>query len=614
MTARFSQSALVVFVIAGGISLSPMSWGQEASREQPSEQSAAAVPSLPQGVEVLARGPVHEAFATPTTEPAPTKPVLKAPPTVLDELPPNEKPEGATWIGGYWAWDDERSDFLWVSGIWRTPPPGQRWVAGYWRADGQQWHWVPGFWTAAQEQSVNQPVTYLPEPPALPQVAGPGTPPSPESFYVPGHWAWHEAGYTTVGGETVWRSAGYAWTAGYWAQVQPGYVWVSAHYRWTPGGYVFIPGYWDLILADRGVLYAPVLVDTAMVGPTFVYTPAYAVRHEIIIDAMFVRPSYCHYYFGDYYGPAYRQLGYESCVVYSRHHYDAIFVYERYSHRNEPRWETVQIDLCLARHAGQAPCPPRTLVQQNIIVQQNITNVRNVTVVNNTTNINRTTVSQSQVLVPSAQLAAAKGVHTIPLDTAARVQAKQQAQAIRQVGLQRHQIEGRSTMDKPTQPRVATLNLPLTQPVVSARATTVKAGDALKAATLATPNVTPRSSNAARPGTQAGLPSQQLATPLQTANRPPTGPPTAVNNPTRLQPPVAAQPSSPLPGQSITQGKSPLSPRSIQPSMATSPFQRLQPGPTGAFQRASPSQQPQPRPAPAQKKPDQPEKQPPAKE
>src|SRR6267378_441717 len=50
---------------------------------------------------VLARGPVHEAFATPTTDPVAAKPVLKAPPTALEELPPSEKPEGnATWIGG----------------------------------------------------------------------------------------------------------------------------------------------------------------------------------------------------------------------------------------------------------------------------------------------------------------------------------------------------------------------------------------------------------------------------------------------------------------------------------------------------------------------------------
>src|SRR5207249_4524474 len=110
-------------------------------------------------------------------------------------------------------------------------------------------------------------------------------------------------------------------------------------------------------------------------------------------------------------------------------------------------WETVQIDICMARHAGQAPRPPRTLVQQNVVVQ-NITNVRNVTVVNNTSNSTRTTVNPSQVLVPSAQLTAAKGVATVPLDTAARVQAKQQAQTIQQVGVQRQQIEVKTTTDK----------------------------------------------------------------------------------------------------------------------------------------------------------------------
>ena len=73
----------------------------------------------------------------------------------------------------------------------------------------------------------------------------------PDSFFVPGHW--------------VWNGTGYAWRAGYWARVQPGYVWVAAHYRWTPGGYVFIPGYWDLAVASRGVMYAPIIVDPAVV-------------------------------------------------------------------------------------------------------------------------------------------------------------------------------------------------------------------------------------------------------------------------------------------------------------------------------------------------------------
>src|SRR5262249_44728064 len=82
----------------------------------------------PKGVEVMARGPVHEAFASPATEPVPTQPVSKKPPTPLEEMPPAEKPEGdVVWIGGYWAYDDERKDYLWVSGTWRAPPPGKHW-------------------------------------------------------------------------------------------------------------------------------------------------------------------------------------------------------------------------------------------------------------------------------------------------------------------------------------------------------------------------------------------------------------------------------------------------------------------------------------------------------
>src|SRR6185503_20442411 len=70
------------------------------------------------GAQVLTRGPVHEAFAGMVTfNPEPGIVVTKAPPDIIEEVPPEERPEGnnVTWIPGYWAWDDERSDFLWVS-------------------------------------------------------------------------------------------------------------------------------------------------------------------------------------------------------------------------------------------------------------------------------------------------------------------------------------------------------------------------------------------------------------------------------------------------------------------------------------------------------------------
>ena len=56
--------------------------------------------------------------------------VPNAPPAVIDELPPDQKPAGdnVQWIPGYWGWDDEVKDYLWVSGFWRVPPPKRQWV------------------------------------------------------------------------------------------------------------------------------------------------------------------------------------------------------------------------------------------------------------------------------------------------------------------------------------------------------------------------------------------------------------------------------------------------------------------------------------------------------
>jgi hypothetical protein len=465
---------LQLLILTAGLCLAGTVWSQQGTSPPSAPAAPAELPPVPQGVEVLTRGPVHEAFATPTTEPVPTTPVTKAPPKPLEEMPPEQKPEGAVvWIGGYWAWDDDRKDYLWVSGTWRTAPPGKRWVAGYWREEGTQWQWVPGFWSQAEAEKTHQQVAYLPQPPAPPEVARPGEPPAPNSFYVPGAWVW-------VDGRYVWR-------AGYWAQVQPGYVWVSAHYRWTPSGYVFIPGYWDLALDHRGVLYTPVIVNHAVVGATFVYTPAYVVREPVVVDSLFVRPCYCHYYFGDYYGPAYRELGFESCVVYSRAHYEPIYVYARWEHRDDPRWETTYLDITLARHAGRAPLPPRTLVQYNTIINQTNVNVTNVNVYQNTV------VHNGPMVVPASQLATVKKINTVTLDPAARMQARQQAQVVQQVAAQRHQLEKAAPAGAPLQPRVATLQVPPHEPIrPAAAANRPVAPTGLAAPTTArTPNLPP---------------------------------------------------------------------------------------------------------------------------
>jgi hypothetical protein len=422
----------------------------------------------PKGVTVLARGPVHEAFAPLTTEAAPTTPIAKKPPAPLEEMAPEEKPEGEMlWIGGYWAFDDDRKDFLWVSGVWRAAPPGRQWVAGYWREADDAWQWVAGFWAVApKEEAPQQEVTYLPPPPAPPNVAPPGDPPSAESFYVPGTWVWN-------------GKPDYVWKAGYWAKVQPNFVWVPAHFRWTPAGYLYVGGYWDHCIRNRGVIYAPVYVDPAVVTLSFSYTPAYAIDQGVVVDALWVRPATCHYYFGDYYGPAYSDCGYTSCVVYSRDHYDSIIVYERYEHRRDPDWFTVQINLFGDRTAGREPVPPRTLNQQTTIINQTVVNQTNI----NQTTINQTNIVQNNtpggaatptvaakkvydrpVIASPAKVMAAQGVKPVQVDAETRQTIKTQAVAVRDAGVQRTKAEVAVPGGAPKEPRKATLPAPSIKP------------------------------------------------------------------------------------------------------------------------------------------------------
>src|SRR4051794_21590276 len=172
------------------------------------------------GMEILARGPVHEAYASSAEQPTGGGPVIaKAPPEAIEELPPDQKPEGdnVQWIPGYWAWDDETADFLWVSGCWRDVPPGTQWIPGHWQEVDGGWVWVSGFWASENLDEVQ----YLPPPPpSLDQ--GPTSPaPNANSFYTPGNWVY-------IDGRFFWRP-------GMWLAYQPNWVWQPAYYVWTPG-------------------------------------------------------------------------------------------------------------------------------------------------------------------------------------------------------------------------------------------------------------------------------------------------------------------------------------------------------------------------------------------
>lgn len=308
-----------------------------------------------QGMQVLTRGPVHEAFAeTVTFDPEPGIVAPKAPPAAIEELPPDQKPEGVNvaWIPGYWGWDDERSDFLWVSGVWRVLPPGRQWVPGYWGRSAQGVQWTSGYWADAQASEVE----YLPEPPATVE-AGPNiAASSADQTWLPGCW--------------IWQQNRYAWRPGFWANVEPDWDWVPAHYVWAPRGYVFVDGYWDYSIGRRGVLFAPVYFDQGVyTRPGFSYSPTTVIDLGAFASHLFLRPRYQHYYFGDYYDTNYRNAGFHPwfSINTGRFGYDPIYAHQRWQHRQDSEWEHRQKADFENRRDHTNLRPPRTWANQGEI-------------------------------------------------------------------------------------------------------------------------------------------------------------------------------------------------------------------------------------------------------
>ena len=298
-------------------------------------------------VQVLTSGPIHEAFAeVVTVDPEPGIVAPKAPPVQIEEVPPKQKPEGdVEWISGYWAWDDERNDYIWVSGIWRVAPPGRQWVPGYWNPAPDGWQWISGYWASAEAQETE----YLPEPPESVEIGPSSNAPSPDHTWIPGCWLWH--------------SGRYAWRPGYWAIAHPDWLWTPAHYVWTPRGYIFAEGCWDYPVIRRGVLFAPIYFRPRVnPGLTFWFSPGYVIDLKIFEDALFVRPRYRHYYYGDYYDARHYRKGiYPWFSLHARRVvYDPIYSHQRWKHRKERGWENRLEKRFLDRRENETLRPPRS--------------------------------------------------------------------------------------------------------------------------------------------------------------------------------------------------------------------------------------------------------------
>jgi hypothetical protein len=314
-------------------------------------RAAEDVPPVPaeEQPEVLTSGPVHEAFAEPVNVQVQEGLVApKEPPPNIIENAPTQRPEGDQFVlvPGYWAWDSDRNDYIWVSACWRAAPPNTYWVPGYWARVDDGWEWVAGFWA----QSGSQTIEYLPAPTALADVEPVIAAPSDDFVWVPPCQYWYHDSYVV--------------RPGYWLAARDGWVWVPSHYIWKPRGYVFSPGHWDYSLERRGVLFAPVYFSHGHhFRAGFRFSPSIVISLGMLQVNLFTCPRYSHFYFGDYYDDAFIRIGIFPRFECERIHtwYDPIYVYDRWNNRrSEPHWrdhEQHEYDL---RHNDRDLRPPRT--------------------------------------------------------------------------------------------------------------------------------------------------------------------------------------------------------------------------------------------------------------
>ncbi len=171
----------------------------------------------------------------------------KAPPATIVERPSGARPDRrAQWIAGYWAWDGDRDDFVWVGGSWQVPPPGSIWVAGRWNRDAGGWYWVPGLWTRrdiAANVAVDRPAWRTTGPPADHPDDEPAPAPGLDFFFVPGHYA--------PDGDRL------AWIPGFWARSQPGWDWIPSRWVRRANGWDFREGHWVRDPAEAVVITNP---------------------------------------------------------------------------------------------------------------------------------------------------------------------------------------------------------------------------------------------------------------------------------------------------------------------------------------------------------------------
>lgn len=225
-------------------------------------------------------GPIHEAYLQPLTSTfTPLDSIAATPPAPIKETAPSQTDSQSSWIPGYWAWVPEKNDFIWVSGVWRRPPPGQQWIPGMWQNLEGGWVYLRGFWTNESN------LTYIKQNPPEEIYENATQSPGTNFFWVPGYWSYTDDKYF--------------WVSGEWKQFDSSWVLVPNHYIWRPEGYVFIPSYWDWPLETRGTAYANVLSSKK---ENLSYEPKVTIDPLMIAyKGIFNYPNYLYFYHHHYF-------------------------------------------------------------------------------------------------------------------------------------------------------------------------------------------------------------------------------------------------------------------------------------------------------------------------
>jgi len=286
---------------------------------------------------------------------------------------------------------------------------------------------------------------YLPPPPpTLDQ--GPSAPaPNADSIYVPGTW--------------VYVTNQYYWRPGFWYGYQPDWVWCPAHYIWTPAGCLFVDGYWDHPFDRRGLLFAPALINREVfLAARRPFVPFDVVNPDFLLGALFVRPAFGHYYFGDYFEPRFAKLGFVPWPDYNpvKGAFDHNFAYYRRLHATNPQWETAIRRLYTGRAAGEIPRPPRTLADQlkaiktveankteNVAVTKNVhlTHAQNVTAVTPLNQVHNARITNLGAVGGAKEAAAARTLRLQEIQKEEREREQKAAAVIREGSQLRRQGE-----------------------------------------------------------------------------------------------------------------------------------------------------------------------------